>query len=119
MRPGEPASWAGKGCWLLLAAHFGDSPALCLTTPSTSWTFSLCRGSVSLRGGSLAVLPDGDTYAGAVLLTAHLILKAAVLLPNPLVPKAASGSPAEQEPSLALGDIPAGLQGVAGDGVGE
>lgn len=110
-----------EGMLLLLAAHFGDSPALCLTTPSTSWTFSLCRGwcLVSLRGGSLAVLPDGDTCAGAVLLTAHLILKAAVLLPNSLVPKAASGSPAEQEPSLALGDIPAGLQGVAGDEVGE
>lgn len=77
----------GREGMLLLAAHFGDSPALCLTTHSTllfpvrGWCL------VSLRGGSLAVLPDDDTCAEAVLLTPHLILKAAVLLPNPLVPK--------------------------------
>lgn len=119
--PREPASWAGKGCCCLqhilgIPLPFASPP------PPPSWTFFPVPALVPcvLAGWQPAVLSNGDTCARAVLLTAHFILKAAVLLPNLLVPKAASGSPAEQEPGLALGDSPAPAAGSGRgwDGVG-
>lgn len=53
-----------------------------------------------------------------MLLTAHLIIKAAVLLPNPPLPEAASDSPAEQQPGSALGDSPRGCRECLGMGWG-
>lgn len=67
----------GREGRLLLAAHFGDSPALCLTTlPTLLDLFPVSRlVPCVLAGWQPRCASDGDTCAGAVLLTAHLIAK--------------------------------------------